>query len=113
MMVALLAWPAAAAEDEATLRAYGRHLFEECTGCHRADGADEGIPSIVGRPVSELKAALEAYRSGERTNPVMVSVAQSLDDRQISALALYLGTLARPKQGETGPRASGGSGRRN
>jgi cytochrome c553 len=35
------------------------------------------------------------YRTGQRTNPAMVSVAQSLDDIQIRALAAYFGSLAK------------------
>ncbi|NJO22136.1 MAG: hypothetical protein HC868_03335 [Sphingomonadales bacterium] len=36
--------------DDAKLMAYGRHLARECTSCHRIDGIDNGIPSIVGLP---------------------------------------------------------------
>ena len=62
------------------LRSYGRHLAQECTGCHRIDGTDNGIPSIVGWDADRFARTLEFYRTGERTNPVMVSVAKSLDD---------------------------------
>jgi cytochrome c553 len=90
------AWPGVAGED-AKIMAYGRHIAGECAACHRLDGADDGIPSIIGRSVGELATALRAYQTGERTNPVMVSVAKSLNDSQIEALAAYLGSLQRPK----------------
>jgi cytochrome c553 len=41
------------------------------------------------------------YRDGARANPVMVSVAGSLNDEQIKALATYFGSLPKPS-----PRAS-------
>jgi cytochrome c553 len=41
---------------------------------------------------------LEFYRTGERTNPVMVSVVKSLDDTQIRALAAYYASLPNPSE---------------
>ena len=73
--------------------ALGRHLAQECTSCHRLDGADNGIPSIVGLDPETFVSTLNFYRSGQRTNPAMVSVAQSLDDAQIRALARYFGSV--------------------
>jgi cytochrome c553 len=82
--------------DEAKVKAYGRHLAQECTSCHRIDGIDNGIPSIVGWSPESFIATIGFYRSGSRTNPVMVSVAGSLDDRQIDALAAFFASLPKP-----------------
>jgi cytochrome c553 len=82
-----------ASASDSKLIAYGRHLSGECATCHRPGSASVGIPSITGRDVQELIAAIGLYRSGERKNPAMVSVAQSLDDEQIKALATYFATL--------------------
>jgi cytochrome c553 len=82
--------------DEAKVKAYGRHLAQECTSCHRIDGIDNGIPSIVGWSPESFIATIGFYRSGTRTNPVMVSVASSLDDRQIDALAAFFASLPKP-----------------
>jgi cytochrome c len=71
---------AAVADDDAKARSYGRHLAQECTGCHRIDGAATGIPSIIGWDA----------------DPVMVSVVKSLDDTQIRALAAYYASLPNP-----------------
>lgn len=79
------------------LMAYGQHLSQECTSCHRIDGADSGIPSIIGLDADTFIKTLGYYRSGARTNPAMVSVAQSLDEEQIKALALYFASLTQPK----------------
>ena len=99
LAAALIASPLASpasAQDEAKLRSYGRHLAQECTGCHRADGIDSGIPSINGWDPEEFAKAMEFYRTGARTNPVMVSVVQSLDAEQIRALASYYASLPKP-----------------
>ncbi|MGI9403821.1 MAG: c-type cytochrome [Hyphomicrobium sp.] len=101
---ALAAAFAVAAGDLEELKAYGRHLAGECMSCHRIDGAPSVIPSIFGKPQEEFIALLTAYREGRKTNPVMVSVAKSLDDEQMAALAAYFGSLpagdsdAGPKQ---------------
>jgi len=76
--------------------AYGRHLSGECTTCHRLDGEDKGIPSITGWKIEDFVNTLGFYKSGERKNPAMNSVAQSLDDEQIAALAAFFATLPKP-----------------
>jgi cytochrome c553 len=87
----ILAGPAIA--NDAKKVAYGRHLSGECSACHRIDGTDNGIPSIAGWDPEEFVHTLVFYRNGERNNPAMVSVAQSLDDDQMNALAAYYGSL--------------------
>jgi cytochrome c len=86
----------AVAADDAKLKSYGRHLAQECTGCHRIDGIDNGIPSIVGWDAERFATTLRFYQAGARTNPVMVSVAKSLDEGQVAALAAYYGSLPKP-----------------
>jgi cytochrome c553 len=90
------AFVTAARADEAKRVAYGKHLSGECSACHRIDGIDNGIPSITGWPVDDFVATVEFYRNGARPNPAMISVAQSLDEDQIKALAAYYGTLPKP-----------------
>lgn len=90
----------AAASDK--LIAYGRHLSQECSSCHRLDGADHnGIPSLIGHGVEEFIETLGYYKSGMRTNEVMVSVARSLDDEQMKALAHYFSSLTNAKPAAT------------
>jgi cytochrome c553 len=84
---------AATGGDLEELKAYGRHLAGECTSCHRLDGAPSAIPSILGKTQDEFIALLTAYRDGSKTNQVMISVANSLDDEQMAALAAYFGSL--------------------
>jgi cytochrome c553 len=93
--IGLLSCVAARAAEEARLKSYGQHLAQECTSCHRPDGVNNGIPSIAGWPADILERTLRFYQQGARTNPVMVSVAKSLDDEQVRALALYWSSLPR------------------
>jgi cytochrome c len=90
----------AAVGDDAKIKSYGRHLAQECTGCHRIDGIDNGIPSILGWDTERFVTTLRFYQAGARTNPVMVSVAKSLDEDQLAALAAYYSSLPKP-----GPKA--------
>jgi cytochrome c553 len=48
---------------------------------------------------------MKFYKDGARTNPVMVSVAGSLNDEQIKALATYFGSLPKPSPGPSTPSA--------
>ena len=90
----------AQATDAKRLR-LGEHLAQECTSCHRRDGTDNGIPSILGMKVEAFVETMTYYQSGARENPAMVSVAKSLDEDQIQALAAYFATLPPP------PKAAG------
>jgi cytochrome c553 len=92
-MLLALAAPSCSTDDQEALRRYGRHLAQECAACHRDDGPNGAIPSLAGRPAAEIEGLLEEFRSGAKTNPVMVSVAKSLDAKQTAALAAYFAAL--------------------
>jgi cytochrome c len=92
LLLVLAADPATAADE----LAYGKHLSGECTTCHRLDGSEKGIPAIIGWDIDAFITTMKYYKTGERNNPAMVSVAQSLDDAQVRALAVYFGSL-KPK----------------
>ena len=83
--------PAASADPKQL--AYGQHLAQECTTCHRRDAADGKIPPIVGLEPDYFVTTMRFYQTGARDNPVMVSVAQALNDEQLKALAAYFATL--------------------
>lgn len=106
-MLTLLGVPIAQAfaVDDAKLLAYGKHLSSECSGCHRIDGVDNGIPSITGWAPADFVATIGFYKSGGRPNPAMISVAQSLDDDQIRALAAYYGSLPKGRSRANPPGA--------
>ncbi|WP_417769840.1 c-type cytochrome [Stappia sp.] len=73
--------------------AYGEYLSGECVTCHQASGEDKGIPSITGWPARQFATVMHAYKSKHRENPVMRSVAASLTDEEIAALAAYFASI--------------------
>jgi sulfide dehydrogenase cytochrome subunit len=81
----LLAAPAAVTADEG-LSAY---LASGCASCHQPNGGNQAIPPIVGWEEEDFIAAMRAFRSGEREDPAMHSVATSLSDAETAALADY------------------------
>ncbi|MDX2204972.1 MAG: hypothetical protein NW223_19640 [Hyphomicrobiaceae bacterium] len=85
--------PAAPPPPSPQVLALGRRLARGCTSCHRIDGVERGIPRIS---ADRLAAALEAYRTGARDNPVMGSVARTLPPDAVAALAAYYASLRRP-----------------
>lgn len=72
---------------------YGEYLSSDCTTCHQASGADDGIPSIVLWPEEDFVIAMHAYKNKVRPNPVMQMMAGRLNDEEIAALAAYFATL--------------------
>lgn len=64
---------------------------QTCVACHGNDGI--GImpeyPNLAGQHAGYLEQALEAYRSGKRTNAVMAGMASPLTDEDIKELADY------------------------
>ncbi len=82
--------------------AYGRHLSQECTTCHRLDGSGTNIPSIIGLKHDYFVTTMRFYKTGARENPVMNSVAQMLNDEQLEALAAYFAQVKPPAKSAPG-----------
>ena len=95
---------ACGAEDRDALMRFGRHLAGECMACHRPDTADGAIPALAGRPETEIVGLLQDFRDGRKSNPVMISVAKSLDAQQSAALAAYFASLPAPPRSGSRPR---------
>jgi cytochrome c len=83
--VSMIARNASVAADAA----YGEYLAAECSACHRVDAASAAIPSLRFLSYEYLVAALRDYRDGTRANTTMQSIARSLGDAEIEALAAY------------------------
>jgi len=67
-----------------------------CAGCHSPNGA--GIPAqyprLGGQHAAYIKAQLVAFRQEERTNNAsMAEIASNLSDKEIDAVADYIGGL--------------------
>ncbi len=68
---------------------FGAYLASTCASCHSNSAASSGIPPIAGLKRSDFINALKAYKSGERDNPTMQTIAASLSDGDIAALVAY------------------------
>jgi cytochrome c553 len=76
--------------------ALGEYLSGQCTTCHQLSGKANGIPSIVGWDTESFIAVMDSYQKKERENKVMQSIAGSLSQEDIAALAAYFATI-KPK----------------
>jgi cytochrome c553 len=74
-------------------RALGEYLSSECVACHQLSGAYSGIPSIIAWPKNSFVEIMGEYRSRQRANPVMQTIAGKLSDEEVAALAAYFGSL--------------------
>lgn len=77
----------------------GQSRAVSCASCHGQQGvsAIAAYPSLAGRSQAELKAALLAYRSGEKTNALMSAQASALSDADIELLSAYFAALPAAK----------------
>jgi cytochrome c553 len=76
----------------------GAQLAATCAACHRLDGHDRGIPSIVGLSEEQFVSVMTAFKSGERSGPIMHIMARSLSNEEIAILARYFATRGRETQ---------------
>ncbi len=73
--------------------AYGEYLSGECTSCHQASGATDGIPAITNWPAEDFVVVMHAYKDGVRAHPVMQMMAGRLSNEEIAALAAYFESI--------------------
>jgi cytochrome c553 len=88
-MLVRAANPSMAADDSR-----GAQLAAICASCHRLDGRDKGIPSIIGLNQKQFSDIMAAFKSGARSSQIMHAIALSLSDEEVTTLAEYL--CARP-----------------
>ncbi len=93
--VLITASPALASEDDKI--EYGEYLSGSCVTCHQLSGADNGIPAIVGWDKEAFVEVLLSYKTKERENKAMQTVALPLSREEMEALAAYFATIA-PKE---------------
>ena len=78
----------------------GAQLAAVCASCHRLDGRDQGIPSIIGLDEATLVAEMRAFKSGERPGQIMRVMSLSLTAEDFAAVARYLAAQRK----DTNPR---------
>jgi nitrite reductase (NO-forming)/hydroxylamine reductase len=99
ILFAPAAWP--------TDLAAGQQRATACFGCHGPDGIslNPNYPSLAGQSVDYLSKQLNAFRSGNRKDPIMSPMAQSLNDQDVENVAAYFASLGKDPQA---PITSGG-----
>lgn len=68
----------------------------QCQTCHGQDGIAKlpGAPNLAGQSQDYMIASLDAYKSGERKNDIMNTIAQSLKDADIADVTAYYASIA-------------------
>jgi cytochrome c553 len=66
-----------------------------CSACHGADGnsASPMWPNLAGQNAPYMLAQLQAFKSGERSDPLMTGQAMMLSDTDMANLAVYFESL--------------------
>src|SRR5579872_5502637 len=73
---------------------HGKAISYTCLGCHGIQGyrnayPNYSVPKLEGQHPEYLVAALQEYRSGERSHTTMHSQASSLSDQDIADIAVF------------------------
>ncbi len=73
----------------------GEGKAASCVGCHGANGEGFGDnPAIAGWDVELFKGSMQAYKSGEKEDPMMNMLSAPLSDEDIADLAAYFASLS-------------------
>ena len=61
-----------------------------CSGCHAASASvATPVPRLAGRPTTEITAAMNAFRAGQRPATVMDRIAKGFSDAETAAIASW------------------------
>ena len=91
LLAALVSTPAFADGDLAA----GHKVALQCQACHGMDGIAK-IPeaaNLAGQSEVYLTSSLNAYKSGERKNDMMSTIAPTLSDADIANVAAYYSAI--------------------
>ena len=77
--------------------AAGKIKSAACSACHGQNGisTNDIWPNLAGQKEGYLAAQLTAFRSGQRTNPMMAPMAAALSDADVANLAAYYSSLGK------------------
>jgi len=100
-MVLALAMGVAQAAGDAKA---GQTKSAVCAACHGMDGNSNGPewPSLAGQHETYIVKQLKAFKSGQRSNPLMTPQAQALNDQDMEDVAAYFSSQ-KIKGGEAEP----------
>lgn len=82
--------------------AAGKAAASACAGCHGETGVSSmpGMPSLAGLDPAYFLAAMSAYKSGQRKDDMMKSIAASTSDADVKNMALHY-ALQKPAPAQT------------
>ena len=86
----------------------GKTKSATCAGCHGSNGIGIGdnFPNLAGQHADYIVIQLKAFKSGERENSLMYSMAAGLSEQDMADLAAYFSAL--PRDGGSSSIASTG-----
>lgn len=94
-LCAAMLWASAVPVQAAGDPQAGREKNSMCAGCHGIPGwrtaypAVYSVPKLGGQHADYIVAALQAYKSGERSHPSMTGIAADLSEQDMQDLAAY------------------------
>ena len=72
----------------------GTLAIQQCTMCHGPQGVSvSDVPNLAGQYPEVVYKQLRDYQGGQRRNPIMQTLARSLQDRDLLDLAAYYASL--------------------
>ena len=81
----------------------GKTKSASCSACHGADGnsANPVWPSLAGQHAKYIAIQLQAFKDGNRQDPMMTPMAAPLSDQDIQDIAAFYATQSMsPKQAD-------------
>ena len=83
----------------------GKAKAVTCSACHGADGnsINPMWPNIAGQSAKYIEEQLQAFKSGQRADPLMTSQAMLLSDTDMADLAVYFESLPAAAQAIADP----------
>ena len=85
---------AAGAAQAAGDAAAGKAKSASCAGCHGDKGQGfPPFPALAGKPEAEQLKALQEFKSGARSNPIMNGNAAALSEQDMADLAAYFASF--------------------
>ncbi len=98
ILLASTSWAGSPADLKA-----GRDRATACFACHGVDGfsLNPQYPSLAGQSIEYLTKQIEAFRSGDRADPVMGPMAQTLSDQDVINVTAFFAS-SQPKSATSG-----------
>lgn len=85
----------AIAQEDARLGGQWPRATDACIYCHGFEGnaRAQTYPKLAGQPEAYLKKQLQAFASGERTDPTMTPLALSMPEAELAAFAAHFSKM--------------------